>query len=123
MFIRLMHWLEDTADLNRELEFLPSDAELRERAAQGQPLTGPELSVLTAYAKIQLTAALVDSDLADDPWFHRTLSQYFPGQIRERFDAELDTHPLRKEIISTVVANQIINFGGIAFAYLSLIHI
>ena len=35
MFIRLMHWLEDTADLNRELEFLPSDAELRERAAQG----------------------------------------------------------------------------------------
>lgn len=117
MFIRLMHWLEDTADLNRELEFLPSDAELRERAAQGQPLTGPELSVLTAYAKIQLTAALVDSDLADDPWFHRTLSQYFPAQIRERFDAELDTHPLRKEIISTVVANQIINFGGIAFAY------
>ena len=59
----------------------------------------------------------MDSDLADDPWFHRTLSQYFPAQIRERFDAELDTHPLRKEIISTVVANQIINFGGIAFAY------
>ncbi|HAG62988.1 MAG TPA: glutamate dehydrogenase, partial [Kocuria sp.] len=117
MFIRLMHWLEDTADLNRELEFLPSDSELRERAAQGQPLTGPELSVLTAYAKIQLSAALVDSDLADDPWFHRTLSQYFPAQIRERFDGELDTHPLRKEIISTVVANQIINYGGIAFAY------
>ncbi|MEX5268268.1 NAD-glutamate dehydrogenase [Kocuria sp. CPCC 204721] len=116
-FIRLMHWLEEHADLNRELEFLPSDSELRERAAQGQPLTGPELSVLTAYAKIQLSAALVDSDLADDPWFHRTLSQYFPAQIRERFDDKLDTHPLRREIIATVVANQIINYGGIAFAY------
>ncbi|MCG7433163.1 NAD-glutamate dehydrogenase [Kocuria indica] len=116
-FIRLMHWLEEHTDLNRELEFLPSDSELRERAAQGQPLTGPELSVLTAYAKIQLSAALVDSDLADDPWFHRTLSQYFPAQIRERFDDKLDTHPLRREIIATVVANQIINYGGIAFAY------
>lgn len=116
-FVRLMHWLEEHADLNRELEFLPSDSELRERAAQGQPLTGPELSVLTAYAKIQLSAALVDSDLADDPWFHRTLSQYFPAQIRERFDDKLDTHPLRREIIATVVANQIINYGGIAFAY------
>ena len=116
-FIRLMHWLEKHADLNRELEFLPSDSELRERAAQGQPLTGPELSVLTAYAKIQLSAALVDSHLADDPWFHRTLSQYFPAQIRERFDDKLDTHPLRREIIATVVANQIINYGGIAFAY------
>ncbi|MEV8158469.1 NAD-glutamate dehydrogenase [Kocuria salsicia] len=116
-FIRLMHWLEETADLNRELEFLPSDEQLRERATQNEPLTGPELSVLTAYSKIQLTKALVDSDLAEDPWFHGTLSQYFPAQIRERFGDELETHPLRKEIISTVVANQIVNYGGIAFAY------
>ncbi|MCT2019752.1 NAD-glutamate dehydrogenase [Kocuria marina] len=116
-FIRLMHWLEEHADLNRELEFLPSDEQLRERATQDQPLTGPELSVLTAYAKIQLTGALVDSDLAQDPWFGRTLAQYFPAQIRERFGDQLDSHPLRKEIISTMVANQIINYGGIAFAY------
>ena len=116
-FIRLMHWLEENADLNRELEFLPSDEQLRERATQDQPLTSPELSVLTAYSKIQLTKALVDSDLAEDPWFHGTLSQYFPAQIRERFGDELDTHPLRKEIISTVVANRIVNYGGIAFAY------
>ena len=73
--------------------------------------------MLTAYSKIQLTKALVDSDLAEDPWFHGTLSQYFPAQIRERFGDELETHPLRKEIISTVVANQIVNYGGIAFAY------
>ena len=58
-----------------------------------------------------------DSDLADDPWFRATLRAYFPKQLRERFDAELDTHPLRREIIATVVANDMINLGGITFAF------
>lgn len=116
-FIRLMHWLEDEADLDRELEFLPTDEQLRERAENGESLTGPELSVLTAYTKIQLTGALTHSDLADDPWFDATLENYFPTQIREKFGEDIQTHPLRKQIIATMVANKIINYGGIAFAY------
>jgi glutamate dehydrogenase len=114
---RLMDWLEKSADLDRELEALPSNQVLRERLEQGQGLTSPELSVLAAYAKIELATALRDSDLADDPWFRRTLREYFPQQLRERFDAELDTHPLRREIIATVIANDMINMGGITFAF------
>jgi glutamate dehydrogenase len=114
---RLMDWLEKSADLNRDLEALPSTAMLRDRLQQGQGLTSPELSVLAAYAKIELASALRDSDLADDPWFRQTLRSYFPHQVRERFDAELDTHPLRREIIATVVANDMINLGGITFAF------
>ncbi|WP_104042339.1 NAD-glutamate dehydrogenase [Arthrobacter sp. ZGTC412] len=114
---RLMDWLEKKADLNRELEALPTTEVLRERLQQGQGLTSPELSVLAAYAKIELTSALRDSDLADDPWFRKTLRAYFPEQLRERFDAELDTHPLRREIIATIVANDMINMGGITFAF------
>ncbi len=114
---RLMDWLEKSADLKRDLEALPTTETLRERLGQGQGLTSPELSVLAAYAKIELAAALRDSDLADDPWFRTTLRAYFPQQLRERFDAELDTHPLRREIIATVVANDMINMGGITFAF------
>lgn len=114
---RLMDWLEKKADLNRELEALPTTAELHERLQQGQGLTSPELSVLAAYAKIELASALRDSDLADDPWFRKTLRAYFPEQLRDRFDAELDTHPLRREIIATIVANDMINLGGITFAF------
>lgn len=114
---RLMDWLEKSADLKRDLEALPSTESLRERLTQGQGLTSPELSVLAAYAKIELTSALRESDLADDPWFRSTLRAYFPRQLRERFDAELDTHPLRREIIATVVANDMINMGGITFAF------
>ncbi|KQR82689.1 glutamate dehydrogenase [Arthrobacter sp. Leaf337] len=114
---RLMDWLEKSADLKRELEALPTTATLRERLAQGQGLTSPELSVLAAYAKIELATALRESDLADDPWFRQTLRSYFPKQLRERFDVELDSHPLRREIIATVVANDMINLGGITFAF------
>ncbi|AUZ35283.1 glutamate dehydrogenase [Arthrobacter sp. PGP41] len=114
---RLMDWLEKRADLKRDLEALPSTEALRERLQQGQGLTSPELSVLAAYAKIELATALRESDLADDPWFRQTLRAYFPAQLRERFDAELDTHPLRREIIATVVANDMINLGGITFAF------
>ncbi|MGZ4662899.1 MAG: NAD-glutamate dehydrogenase domain-containing protein, partial [Arthrobacter sp.] len=114
---RMMDWLEKRADLKRDLEALPTTGSLRERLEQGQGLTSPELSVLAAYAKIELATALRESDLADDPWFRETLRAYFPQQIREKFDAELDTHPLRREIIATVVANDMINLGGITFAF------
>jgi glutamate dehydrogenase len=114
---RLMDWMEASGDLKRDLEALPTTTTLRERLEQGQGLTSPELSVLAAYAKIELATALRESDLADDPWFGATLREYFPAQLSERFDAELDTHPLRREIIATVVANDMINLGGVTFAF------
>ncbi|MBG6182087.1 glutamate dehydrogenase [Arthrobacter sp. CAN_A214] len=116
-FERLMDWLEQKADLDRSLEALPTTAELRARLETGQGLTSPELSVLAAYAKIELTKALTRSNLADDPWFSGTLRRYFPQQLVERFDDVLDTHPLRREIIATVVANDMINLGGITFVF------
>ncbi|WP_104089498.1 NAD-glutamate dehydrogenase [Arthrobacter sp. GMC3] len=114
---RFMDWLEVNGDLDREIEALPSNAELQERLQGGQGLTSPELAVLAAYAKMELAKALSASNLADDPWFKKTLRRYFPARVAERFDAELDTHPLRREIIATVVANDMVNLGGITFAF------
>lgn len=114
---RFMDWLEEKGELNRELEALPSNATLKERLQGGQGLTSPELAVLASYAKIVLANALRTSTLADDPWFKGTLRRYFPAEIAQRFDAELDTHPLRREIIATVVANDVVNLGGITFAF------
>lgn len=116
-FERLMDWLEDHADLNRELEFLPSTEALEARLAAGQSLTAPELAVLVAYAKIQLASALAASDLPDDPYFAATLRNYFPVQLAERFGEELDSHPLRREIIATVIANDMVNIGGTTYAF------
>ncbi len=116
-FERTMDWLESVTDLDRNLEFLPSNAELRARVLTGKGLTTPELAVLAAYAKIQLARELTEGGLADDPWFSHTLHDYFPRQLSERFGEHLSTHPLRREIVATVIANDMINMGGIAFAF------
>jgi glutamate dehydrogenase len=114
---RLIHWLEERGDLDRELEFLPSDAELERRAAEGLGLKSPEFSVLVAYAKLALKEDLLPSELPDDPWFRATLSEYFPTPIREQFADELADHPLRREIVTNAVVNSMVNRGGITFAF------
>ncbi|UNX54163.1 NAD-glutamate dehydrogenase [Georgenia sp. TF02-10] len=114
---RLMTWLEDRGELDRALEFLPTDAELARRAADGHGLTSPEFAVLVAYAKLALKADLVRSGLPDDQWFAATLTEYFPPALRTRFAAELAEHPLRREIVVSSVAGSVVNRGGITFVY------
>ena len=88
-----------------------------QRAEEGRGLTSPEFAVMVAYAKIALTEDLVGSSLPDDPWFARTLRGYFPRQLVERYGDRLDTHPLRREIITTCLVNEMVNRGGITFAF------
>ncbi|MDQ0103028.1 NAD-specific glutamate dehydrogenase [Paenarthrobacter nicotinovorans] len=116
-FERTMDWLENATDMDRDLEGLPSTAQLQERLQSGQGLTAPELSVLAAYAKISLATELTNSDLAEDPWFRRTFREYFPRQLSDRFGDELEAHPLRRQIVCTVVANDMINTGGATFVF------
>ena len=114
---RYIRALEARGDLDRSLEFLPSDAEIDARNLAGEGLSSPEFAVLLAYAKITLTDDLLDTALADEPFFGGVLRRYFPSAIAEHYDAILDTHPLRRQIITTVVVNDMVNRGGISFAY------
>lgn len=116
-FERTMDWLENASELDRRLEGLPGTEQLHARLLTGKGLTTPELSVLAAYAKIELAKELNESDVAEDPWFERVLRSYFPHQLADRFGPELNAHPLRRQIICTVLANDMINLGGITFAF------
>jgi glutamate dehydrogenase len=112
---RLMQTLEQRGELDRAVEFLPDDMEIAERVRKQQPLTRPELSVLLAYAKLSLYADLLDSNVPDDPYLHRELGRYFPKALAQKFPDALEKHRLRREIISTQLANSMINRGGPSF--------
>ncbi|MGN6300873.1 MAG: NAD-glutamate dehydrogenase domain-containing protein, partial [Angustibacter sp.] len=114
---RLIRSLVKRGDLNREIEFLPSDAEIARRQDEGLGLTSPEFSVLVAYSKITLADDLLASSLPDDPWFAATLRSYFPSQVVERYGDRLQQHPLRREIVTTSLVNNMVNRGGITFAF------
>lgn len=113
--LRLMQLLEGTGELDRELEFLPTDEQLRERGEAGEGLVTPEFAVLVAYAKLHLKAELLASELPDEPWTSQLVAAHFPAQLSERFADDLADHRLRREIVVTELANSIINRGGITF--------
>ena len=114
---RFMRALEREGRLNRAVEGLPSNDNLRERANRNEGLTRPELAVLLAYAKLQLFDEINQSSLPDDPFFVQTLKGYFPSDVRERFPKGLSLHRLKREIVATVLANDIINRGGPVFMH------
>ena len=114
-FVRLMRSLERRGRLDRAVEFLPDDATLLERQTAGIGLTRPEIAVLLAYAKMSLYEDLLDSDLPDETHFAIDLAKYFPRPLRKNFQAAIDGHRLRREIVATSVANSIINRVGPGF--------
>ena len=111
----LMQSLEQEELLDREIEQLPTAEELTERTRSGLGLTSPELAVLLAYSKRSLTEALLDSDLPEWPTFEADLPGYFPEPVVERYAELIPLHPLRRELIATLVANEVINSLGITF--------
>ncbi len=107
--------LESQGLLDRQLEYLPSDAEFAERKARGQGLTRPELAILLSYSKIVLYTQLLESDVPEDPYLSRELVRYFPQPLQERFRDTMERHRLRREIIATAVTNSVVNRMGADF--------
>ncbi|GAA5316830.1 MAG: NAD-glutamate dehydrogenase GdhB [Candidatus Pelagadaptatus aseana] len=114
---RFMNYMEETGHLDRELEFLPSDDDLLERLQAGQSLTRPELSVLISYAKVMLKEALADEELTNDEYVARSVEEVFPPVLRKKYSPQIFDHRLRKEIVATQVANDMVNHMGINFAH------
>jgi glutamate dehydrogenase len=106
--------LEARGRLDRALEGLPGAAEIAERAKAGAGLTRPELAVLLAYGKLDLLEDVVGSSAPDDPHFFKTLKAYFPKELAPYEDA-MRRHRLRREIITTVICNDMVNLCGPTF--------
>jgi glutamate dehydrogenase len=112
---RLMRDLELRGKLDRGVEFLPGDAAMKTLANDGKGLTRPELAVLLAYAKLDLDAEVLASALPDDPAFESLLAGYFPPAAVAAFPEEPGRHRLKREIVSTVLINTIVNLAGPVF--------
>ncbi|HEX2029371.1 MAG TPA: NAD-glutamate dehydrogenase domain-containing protein [Nitriliruptorales bacterium] len=117
VFEALLAHLESTGAVERAVEALPSSEQMQERREAGAGLTRPELAVLLAASKRDVSQILVDSDLPDQPALSAVLRAYFPPRLVERFSHLLAEHRLRRELIATVVANDVVNRAGIAFVH------
>ncbi len=107
--------LEQQGLLDRQIEYLPSDAELAERKSRGEGLTRPELAVLLSYSKLVAFDQLLQSDVPEDPYLSKELQRYFPGPLQKKYAQAMEQHRLKREIIATAVTNTMINRMGATF--------
>jgi glutamate dehydrogenase len=114
---RYLRALERDRRLRRGQDAVPGEKEIAERRSAGQGLTNPELALLLAHTKIAAGEEVLASGLADDPYLRRELTGYFPAPLRAQHAGRMETHPLRQEIITTSVVNEMVDTSGITFLF------
>src|SRR5438309_3912351 len=60
---------------------------------------------------------MLESDLTEDHYLVHHLERYFPSPLPERSAPQMGEHRLRREIIATVVANQLVDRAGTTFVF------
>jgi len=112
---RLITNLERTGILDRELEYLPDDVEIEERRKRKQGFTRPELAIVLSYAKIDLYNGLIRSDESLEDFLRADPLRYFPETLRKRYADLLPGHRLSRQILATLISNDIVNRMGPSF--------
>jgi glutamate dehydrogenase len=113
-----MKSIDDRGLLRHHEPVLPSREALEERRLRFAGLTRPELAMVTAFTKIDLVNRLETARVVDDEYLvGRFLDPYFPEAIASRFQAEIGKHRLRRELVATAAANELVNLMGSTFIY------
>ena len=112
---RYLHVLESEGWLNRGLEYLPTDKQIADRQSAGFGLTTPEFAIVLAYTKSVNVTEMVRTQFPDDPYLEPDLVRYFPTQLQKKYRPEILDHRLRRELIATQIANEMVNLSGISF--------
>jgi glutamate dehydrogenase len=113
--VALAQELGEAGLLEAKFERFPEAAELKRRAERKVGLVRPELAILLAFTKIELSRTLRESSLVDSPGFEGYLPGYFPEPLRERFPQLLQAHPLRREIAVSRLVNELVYRLGVTF--------
>ena len=113
-YLQCADQLEASAYLDKGIESFMQDKDILSR--QQQLLTRPELAVLMAASKMQLTQQILEHvDLFEHDFFKAFLLNYFPKRVIENYTDDILLHPLAIEIKATCISNKIINQAGCIF--------
>jgi len=117
VFAQLIQDLIEKEILDGKSWSIPSPAKMDELDADNLPLQRSVLSIVQAHVKMIVFDALQVSDLVKEAFFEPMYQSYFPKSLLKVFTKQIDTHPLKYEIISMLVTNQLVNQTGSTFLY------
>ena len=95
--------------------YIPKNENMAEVTTKEGSLVRPVLSSLLSYAKIFVKNLLLQTELIDENFAVQYLYKYFPKSFVGAYEHEINHHPLRREIIATVIADIVVNYQGCTF--------
>ncbi len=115
-FIRTIEVLEKNIEaFNRKDFYIPKNENIQEITDIQGAIVRPVLSSLISYSKILIKKVLLDSTMIDEQFFSQYLFRYFPKSFVGIYESEIIHHPLKREIIATMIADIVINNQGSTF--------
>ena len=111
-FVRLVDLLAVEGGLDRRTESIPNTQRFQSFQNDGHGVPRPVLAVLLAYTKMLLYRRLAAAELTAVPALERYYRGYFPESVVHRFRLEEAPHPLKRQIVATVITNQVVDQAG-----------
>ena len=108
---------ENVQAFNRRDFFIPKAENIKSILTPKGAIVRPVLSSLLSYSKIFIKQLLLESTLIDEVYSLDFLYKYFPKSFVSVYEHEIKAHPLKREIIATGMADQIINLQGASFVH------
>lgn len=115
-YIKTIEVLENEIEaFNRRDFFIPKNENINDVIDINDSIVRPVLGSLLSYSKIFVKKILLESTLVDEQFALQYLFKYFPKSFVGAYEQQILMHPLKREIIATVMADIIINNQGITF--------
>jgi len=116
LFKKAIHVIDMSLDyFSRKNFHIPRNIDFDEIVQADGAIVRPTLSLMLLYAKIVVEDLLKKSDMLESSEYDRYLFKYFPKHLHATYQDTLKEHPLRKEIASIIISNDIINHCGSTF--------
>ena len=115
-YIKAIEILESEVEaFNRRDFYIPKNENLSDIIDINDSIVRPVLGSLLSYSKIFLKKILLNSTLIDASFAQQYLFRYFPKSFVGAYEQQIAHHPLKREIIATMMADIVINNQGITF--------
>ncbi|UTJ07536.1 NAD-glutamate dehydrogenase domain-containing protein [Arcobacter roscoffensis] len=115
-FIRTIEILENNVEaFNRKDFYIPKNENIHEIIDIHGSIVRPVLGSLLSYSKIFVKKVLLETNLIDEQFAQQYLYRYFPKSFVGAYEHDISNHPLKREIIATMMADIIINSQGCTF--------
>ena len=115
-YIKSIEVLENNIEaFNRRDFYIPKNENLSDIIDINGSIVRPVLGSLLSYSKIFIKKIILDSTLVDEQFSLQYLFRYFPQSFVGAYEQQIANHPLKREIIATMMADIVINHQGITF--------